>query len=184
MRIMSTVAISLFAVLFMTAAVQAADGEYILGPGDVVEVMVWKEENLTRDVLIRPDGMFSFPLIGEVQAVGRTIAEVQAEMQERMEEYVLEARIAVMLKEMNSRSIFIVGKVVKPGGFPMYRNIRVMEAIALAGGLTPYADDDILVVRESQSGQTVMPFDYSDVASGKNLEQNIVLSPGDTIIVR
>jgi len=169
--------------LLTATTVRAADENFVLGPGDVIEVNVWEEPTLSRDALIRPDGKFSFPLIGEVDAANRTVADIQKEMNKRIAAFIPEAPATVILKTMNSRSISIVGQVKAPGRFPLFAPVRVMEAMAMAGGLTPYADEDILILRDSNGQQTTLEFDYGKVASGKDVSQNILLHPGDTIVV-
>lgn len=157
--------------------------EFVLGPGDVLEVVIWEEPTLTRDVLVRPDGIFSFPLIGEIEASGRSIAEVQEEINAKISSFVSDAPATVLLKSLNSQSFSVVGKVNKPGQYPLFSPIRVIDAIAIAGGLTPFADDDIKIIRETAKGQQTHQFDYGKVIRGKELWQNILLQKGDTIVV-
>ena len=162
----------------------ASPGEFFLGPQDILEISVWKNEALTRQVVVRPDGKISFPLINDVQAAGRTVEELREVIREKIERYVPDAPVTVMVVELGSPVIYVVGKVAKPGLYLAGKPIRVMQALAMAGGTTRFADKgDILVLREEAGEQTVFKFDYEAVAQGENLSQNIVLKPNDTVVV-
>ncbi|KAF0233736.1 MAG: Polysaccharide export [Desulfovibrionaceae bacterium] len=170
----------------MTASAYAAepDVSYRPGPDDVLYVSVWKDEALTREVVVRPDGKISFPLIGDVAVQGRTISEVREEIQAKMNEFAPDAPVSIMVVKINSPKVFIVGKVLRPGVYLMSDKMSVMQALSLAGGFTPFsAKDDILVLREARGKLQSLPFDYDAVAKGKHLEQNIDLIAGDTIVV-
>ncbi|MEW5773566.1 MAG: polysaccharide biosynthesis/export family protein [Thermodesulfobacteriota bacterium] len=157
---------------------------FTLGPGDRLHISVWNEEALTQEVTVRPDGRISFPLIGDVQAAGREVEALRQELAGRLREYVPDAPVTVILAELGSARVYVVGKVAKPGMFPMPGELRVMQALALAGGLTPFADvSDIRILRTADGGRTAIPFDYDRVARGQNIAQDIVLEPGDTIVV-
>jgi polysaccharide export outer membrane protein len=172
----------IFAVLGQAIAGQPS--EYRLGPGDILEVSVWKEKELSRLVVIRPDGYISFPLAGEVLAAGRTVPEVQKEIAQKIEAYIPDTSVAVMLNQLRSRTIYVLGKVAKPGMFIMDGEMRVMQALALAGGLIRFADENyILILREEAEGLVSYQFDYEDVAKGENLQLNIPLRAGDTVVV-
>jgi polysaccharide export outer membrane protein len=157
---------------------------YRLQPGDVLHVSVWKEQDLQAEVLIRPDGGVSFPLAGDVVAAGRTVDQVRADMAERIQHYIPDAAVTVSLKTTTGYKVYVVGKVNRPGEFPLNRTIDVMQAISLAGGTTAFAKvDDIRIVRRSGERVTTLPFRYSQVARGKHLEQDIQLQSGDTVVV-
>jgi polysaccharide export outer membrane protein len=157
---------------------------FYLGPGDVLEISVWKDEALTKQVVVRPDGMVSFPLIGQIPAEGRTVEELQIEIQRRISRYVPDAPVTVLVAEIGSPKIYVVGKVNKPGVYIMGHFLRVMQALAMAGGTTTFADrDDIMIIREEKGRQIIMKFNYDRVASGRDLHKNITLKPGDTIVV-
>ena len=157
---------------------------FYLGPGDVLEISVWKDEALTKQVVVRPDGMISFPLIGQIPAEGRTVEELQREVQKRISRYVPDAPVTVLVAEIGSPKIYVVGKVNKPGVYIMGHFLRVMQALAMAGGTTTFADrDDIMIIREEKGRQIIMKFNYDRVASGRDLHKNITLKPGDTIVV-
>jgi len=158
--------------------------EYRLQPGDVLAVSVWKEPELTGDVLVRPDGGISLPLTGEIEAAGRTGEEVRAIISERLVKYIPSPAVAVSVKQALGNQIFVLGKVNRPGQFPMNRPMDVMQAISLAGGTTPFAAlNDIHVLRREGQHETAIKFRYADVERGHNLAQNIVLRSGDTVVV-
>lgn len=172
--------------LAMAVAAQAEDPaqDYQLGPGDVLEISVWDDENLHREVKVRPDGKISFPLLGDVQAAGRSVSELKQEMESRMQEYVPDAPITVILMELGHPRIYVVGKVEQPGPFMMDSKLSVIQALAMAGGLTKFAKKgDILILRGQGEEQEVLRFDYGDLEQGRNLEQNVQLQPGDTVVV-
>lgn len=177
-------ACTLFPAAAMAQETSTPYSGFKLGPGDEIHVAVWNDENLSRDLVVRPDGMVSFPLIGELAASGRTVEELRAEVKERITEYVPDSPVTVILTKLESTAVYVVGKVDSPGRFVLGGPTRVMQAIAMAGGLTAYADEEsILVLRESGGRMEAIPFDYAELAAGRNLEGDIVLRPGDTIVV-
>jgi len=161
-----------------------AISKFYLGPEDLLEISVWNDETLTKQVIVRPDGKISFPLIGDVLVQGRTVEEVRQEIENKVRPYVPDAPLTVMVIRVSSTKVYVVGKVVKPGVYIMSEPIRVMQALAMAGGITTFSDsDDILIIREENGQQKIIKFDYSRVADGKALEENIYLKPGDTVVV-
>jgi polysaccharide export outer membrane protein len=158
---------------------------YRLQPGDVVEISVWKEKELTRQTLVRPDGGLSFPLVGDLMVAGRTPPEVQQEIETRLGRFVPDATVTVSVMEIKGSEIFVVGKVNRPGAYKLDRSLDVMQALSLAGGTTEFAGlDSIKIIRRGVAGeQQVFDFSYSDVTRGRRLEQNIVLQSGDTLVV-
>lgn len=157
---------------------------YKLQPGDVLQVVVWKETDLQSEVLIRPDGGISFALAGDMQAAGRTTDELRGELETRVRKLVPGAVVTVAVKAANGNRVFVIGKVNRPGDFALNRPIDVLQAISLAGGVTPFASaDHISVLHRDGMRQTAVRFRYSQVAKGRNLEQNILLQSGDTVIV-
>jgi polysaccharide export outer membrane protein len=158
--------------------------EYRIGPEDVLEISVWKEEELQREVLVRPDGGISFPLAGDVQVEGKTPLEVEQDITTRVQKYIPEAVVTVSVKTVSGYTIFVNGKVKSPGKFVVGRYMDVMQAITLAGGLDTFADEDkIKVIRRQNGKQVVHQFAYNEVKKGKNLDQNIILQSGDVIVV-
>ncbi|WP_246534931.1 polysaccharide biosynthesis/export family protein [Methylomonas paludis] len=158
---------------------------YLLSPGDTLEITVWKEEGLQQQqYLISPDGTIIYPLIGTVLAAGKTITELKDNISSKLADYISEPSITVKLLGFQGNSIFVIGKVTRPGQFYTARKIDVLQALSLAGGLTVFADDNsISILRRVGNEVKVFPFDYSDVIKGNDLEQNILLEPGDTVTV-
>jgi len=157
--------------------------DYRIVPGDGLEISVWKEEGMSSKLLVRPDGGISFPLIGEMNAAGLTVSQLRAELVKRLGGLISEPDVTVSVTGSNQK-IYVLGKVNKPGDFPMFSRLSVMQALALAGGLTTFADrDDIKVLRQVGGRTETFHFDYDDVADGEELEQNILLMNGDTVVV-
>jgi polysaccharide export outer membrane protein len=172
-------------VLCIGQAAGAAEPDgYRLQPGDVVFVSVWKETDLQSEVLVRPDGGLSFPLAGEQVAAGRTVEELRRSIEDKLRKYIPDPVVTVTMRQIGGNRIYVVGKVNRPGEFPLSRPLDVMQSLALAGGATPYAGlNDIRILRRENGKQTAIPFRYEDVAGGRRLEQNIVLQSGDTVVV-
>lgn len=163
---------------------QAAQGNYRLHPGDSITISVWKELDLQRKVMIRPDGRFSFPLAGEVLAAGRTPDEVRLDIEGKLKKYIPEAVVTVIMEDFSGNRIYVIGQVNKPGMFIMNPQLTVLQALSLAGGSTPFAKlDDISVLRGSGAAQKSLPFRYNQVVEGKSLQQNIALESGDVVVV-
>ncbi len=157
---------------------------FVLGPEDILEISVWQDNNLTKQVVILPDGYISFPLIGDIHAAGKTIPELKQEIVKRLKEYIASPVVTVMVVKVNSYKIYIVGKVNKPGVYTLGRHIDVMQALALAGGTTPFADlSHIIILRKEKNKQIKINFNYQEVSEGKDLSQNILLRSGDVIVV-
>jgi len=167
-----------------TASAQGVSTDYKLHAGDKIQVSVWKELELQRIVIVRPDGRFSFPLAGEVQAAGRSADNVRVEIEGRLQKFIPEPVVTVTVEEVAGNRAFVVGQVNKPGMFVMNPQLNVLQALALAGGGTPFAKlDGIIILRGSGASQTALPFRYSQVTEGKSLGQNIMLESGDVIVV-
>jgi polysaccharide biosynthesis/export protein len=159
-------------------------GRFVLGPGDVLEISVWRDDALTREVAVRPDGNISFPLIGDVMASGKTVDELRLVIQDKLKSYVPDAPVSVLTRQINSTKVYVVGKVNQPGAYLMSHPLTVMQLLAMAGGLNAFADQSkILILRENGNKQEAMTFDYKRVAGGRELDLNIPLLPNDTIIV-
>ncbi len=157
---------------------------YKLQPGDLLQVVVWKETDLQSEVLIRPDGGISFPLAGDLQAAGLTTDELRERVQLRVRKLIPDAVVTVAVKAPNGNRVFVIGKVNRPGDFPLLRPTDVMQALSLAGGATPFASTDrIRVLHRDGVHQTSIRFRYSQVAKGRNLDQNVLLQSGDTVVV-
>ncbi|OQW33585.1 MAG: sugar transporter [Nitrospira sp. SG-bin1] len=164
--------------------VSMADPEYRLGPEDILLVSVWKDEQLTREVVVRPDGMFSFPLIGDIQAEDRTVEEIRGDIVKRLTKYIPNPNVSVAVTKVISYKVYVVGRVNKPGEYLIGHYTDVLQALSLAGGLTPFAaENDIKVMRRVRGAQRAIPFRYGDVRKGRDLEQNILLQRGDIVMV-
>ncbi|WP_245232249.1 polysaccharide biosynthesis/export family protein [Thiorhodococcus minor] len=162
-----------------------APESYRLRPGDIVAVSVWQEPGLEQLVLVRPDGGISFPLAGDLNAAGLTVRDLSAALKERLKKYISDPVVTVTLQEIPGNRIYVIGRVNKPGDFPLVtRGVTVMQALAMAGGLTPFADESkIKVLRKVAGTERSIPFDYKKVRRGQSLEQNIALQAGDVIVV-
>ncbi len=167
------------------ANAQATPGlEYRIGPEDVLHISVWKEEDLDRRVLVRPDGGVSFPLAGDIQVSGRTPVEVQDEIRSRLQRYVPDAEVTVSVDEISGYTVFVLGEVDEPGQFTLGRYVDVVQALTLAGGFTPYANSRRIQILRRQDGREVtFGFDFRDVSRGQDLKQNIILQSGDVVLV-
>jgi polysaccharide export outer membrane protein len=157
---------------------------FTLGPEDVLSISVWKDESLTKEVVIRPDGYFSFPLVGDVQAEGRTVEDIKVEIIKRLAKFVSNPPVSVAVMKVQSYKVYVIGKVNRPGEFMVGHLTDVMQALSLAGGLTPFAaENSIKVLRRSGDRQTVFDFAYGEVVKGKKLDQNIPLQRWDVVMV-
>lgn len=160
-------------------------GTYKVEPGDVLTVSVWKEEGLLQEVLVRPDGGISFPLAGNIQAQGKTLEQIESIISQRLADYIADPVVTVSAKQLFGNKVYVIGKVNKPGEYPINRPTDVMQGLAMAGGMTPFsAVNSIVILRRHADGQQeAFPFRYGDVEDGDDLDQNIVLQPGDVIVV-
>lgn len=162
-----------------------ADGGYQLRPGDVVAVSVWQEPGLEQLVLVRPDGGISFPLAGDLRAEGLTVDELAGSLKAKLTKFIPNPVVTVTLQEIPGNRIFVIGRVNKPGDFPIIsRDVTVMQALSMAGGLTPFAKDrEIRVLRQVNGKEQSYPFNYSKAMSGEGADQAIRLQPGDVVVV-
>lgn len=157
---------------------------YRIDIGDVLEINVWKEEELTRQVFVRLDGRISLPLVGDVTAAGMTPMELSKAIAVKLSEIMEEPSVSVLLTASNSRVYYMVGNINKPGPYPISTPINLLQAIAKAGGLGEWADkDEIIIVRRSSGKDEMLSFDYDKFIKGKDLAQNIMIQYGDTVIV-
>ncbi len=157
---------------------------YVIGPEDALDVSVWRDETLKAAVLVRPDGGISFPLAGDFIVAGMTAAQVRDELVKRLEKFIPEPVVTVTVVRVASVRIYVIGRVNKPGELPLGRNIDVLQALSIAGGLTPFAaEDDIRIIRKIDGKSVSLPFQYSRVRKGTDLSQNITLQSGDVLLV-
>lgn len=168
--------------IFASSTVYAA--EYTVGPGDDLEISVWQNDSLSREIVVPPDNMLSFPLIGDVNVANMTVAQIRATIKKKLTDYVPDASVTVILKKINSLKAYVIGQVKDPGVFDITLDTHVMQALSMAKGLTPFASaGDIHILRYVGKKIEKINFDYKEVLNGKNLEQDIVLHRGDVIVV-
>jgi polysaccharide biosynthesis/export protein len=168
-----------------STAAKAHNASYVIGNSDVLTVTVWKEPDVSRSVPVRPDGKISLPLVGEIQATGRTPLQLEEEIADKLQTYINKPDVTVIVQEINSEKFNILGRVIKPGSYPLSGSATVLDAIATAGGFQDFAKQkSIYILRSTPAGgQSRMTFNYKDVIKGKHPEQNIKLEPRDTIVV-
>lgn len=159
--------------------------DYRIGVEDILTVVFWKEKDLTAEVVVRPDGKISVPMLNDIQAVGLTPEQLATAVASAATKYIRDPGATVMVKEIRSRKVYVVGEVAKPGAFSIVNEMNVLQALAEAGGLLEHANKgDIVVVRQVGGAERRFTFNYNDVVRGRNTQQNIKLAPGDTILVR
>lgn len=168
-----------------TAAAKVDPNAYVLGAEDVVNISVWKEPDVTRTVSVRPDGMISLPLVGEVKAGGLTPLELQAQLKRGLAKFLDSPEVTVIVENAKSHRFNVVGEVVKPGSYDLNTTVTVLDALAAAGGLKDFAKSkQIYILRKNADGSDQrLPFNYKDVIKGKHSEQNVALAPHDTVVV-
>jgi len=166
-------------------AVKRVEDDYVIGPSDVLAINVWKDAELTRTVPVRPDGKITLPLIGELQVSGLTTLRVQDLVASRLKPYITDPEVTVIVEQVKSRTYSVLGKVAKPGSYGLEKPTTVLEAIAIAGGFLDFAKTGkIYVIRRGDAGSSeTLHFDYKKVIRGQNLDQNVALKSGDTIVV-
>lgn len=168
-----------------TAAAKVHDNTFVIGTGDVLSINVWKEADISRSIPVRSDGNISLPLVGEVQAAGRTPLKLEQDIAARLKSYISEPEVTVIVQQINSEKFNILGQVARPGSYPLANASTVLDAIAIAGGFRDFAKKkSIYVLRQNADGtQTRLPFNYKDVIKSQNPQQNVKLQPHDTIVV-
>jgi polysaccharide export outer membrane protein len=167
-----------------SAASASVPDDYVIGAEDVLAIQFWREPEMSGDVTVRPDGKITLPLIGEISAVGKKPDVLRDDVQKAAGRFLADANVSIIVKQVNSRKVFITGQVTHPGEFSLAGPKTVLQLIAQAGGLTEYADGDKITVMRVEQGQTrLFKFNYKDVSKGKSLQQNIELKPGDTVVV-
>jgi polysaccharide biosynthesis/export protein len=167
------------------SAAPPADAAYTVKPGDTLQISVWKEPDLQGPVLVRPDGAFSFPLAGQMDARNKTVQELQQELTNKLKKFISDPVVTVSIQEIKGNKVYVIGQVQKPGDFVVNPRVDVMQALSMAGGTTPFAAlGDIMILRRTDTGQQqALPFRYTEVVRGKNLDQNIMLQAGDVVVV-
>ena len=164
--------------------VMAQDPNYTVKPGDLLSISVWKEPDLQKETLVRPDGSFSFPLVGEVDAKGKTVADLNRTLSTRLTKFISDPVVTVSIQEVKGNKVYVLGQVNKPGEFIVNPSVNIMQALSMAGGMTPFAaTNDIIVLRGQGKQQNAMAFRYNDVVRGRSLDTNIELLSGDIVVV-
>ncbi|NNG01197.1 MAG: polysaccharide export protein [Desulfobacteraceae bacterium] len=170
--------------IFIIGNAKAQNYPYELGPGDIVEISVWKDESLSRTLIVPPDGVIAFPLIGDIKIKSMTIENLRSKVTQLLAAYIPDATVTVILVELKSLNAFVIGKVNKPGNYSITMDTTVIQLLSMAGGLNPFADENKIHIFRRINNKTIkIPFDYSQVLKGNNLEQNIVLKRGDVVVV-
>lgn len=158
--------------------------DYVIGPGDVLAILFWRDKELSYEVVVRPDGKISMPLLNDVHAAGLTPEQLRMKIDEEARKYISDPTAAVIVKGINSRKVYVAGQIGRPGEYPLLGPTTVLQLIALAGGPVEFSKSDkIMIVRMESGREVIYPFNYKEVIKGKRLRQNIQLKPGDTIIV-
>lgn len=179
------VGVSISAFAADSSVPEVAFEDYTIGPGDVLEISVWKEESLTKQISVLPDGKINYPLIGEVHAAGRTVAQLKKEIAERLVRFIPDPVLSVGVHQVNSLMVYVIGRVNHPGRFVLNGNINVLQALSMAGGLNSFANrGDIKIFRSLKDKSVIYSFDYDQVSAGRNLAQNIKLMRGDVVVAR
>ncbi len=158
---------------------------YLVQPGDILQISVWKEQDMQREVLVRPDGRFSFPLIGEVDVREKSVGQLQAELTQRIHQFIADPAVIISVKQVQGNRVFVIGQVNRPGDFAMNGRVDVVQALSMAGGMTAFAKaGSIRILRRDRDGeQQAIRFNFNDIEKGKGLAQNIILQSGDVVVV-
>jgi polysaccharide export outer membrane protein len=171
-------------ILILQGPALAQEAGYTVKPGDSLSISVWKEPDLQGEVLVTPDGAFAFPLVGQVDAKGKTVTELQKTITEQLTRFISDPVVTVSVRDIKGNKVFVIGQVNKPGEFIVNPSVDVMQALSMAGGTTAFASlNDIIILRRAAGKQEAMRFNYSDVARGRDLQQNIELRSGDIVVV-
>ena len=176
---------SVFLLLVIANAVAlAAESTYQIGPGDVLEISVWKDESLSRELVVPPDGVISFPLIGDLDVKYLTVTDVRKAVTKKLSEYVPDATVSVILLNLNSLKAYVIGKVHKPGQFAITMETSVMQILSMAGGINPFAAGSKILILQQINNKTIkIPFNHNQVMKGEYLQQNILIQRGDVVVV-
>jgi polysaccharide biosynthesis/export protein len=176
--------VMLLVLIILLPCKSLAQNIYTIGAGDLLEISVWRDESLSRVVVVPPDNIISFPLIGDINVTRMTVADLRSAVTKKLSEFIPDATVTVIVKEIHSLTAFVIGKVIKPGVYNIQLNTDVMQILSMAGGLNPYADGNkIRIMRRTGEKTIQMQFDYTEIVKGKKISQNIILKPGDVVVV-
>jgi polysaccharide export outer membrane protein len=158
--------------------------DYIIGTDDILTIIFWREKDLSQEVFVLPDGTITLPLLNDIKAAGLTVEQLRASITEAATKFVEDPTVTVIVKEINSRMVFVNGHVSKPGPYKLLGPTNVLQLLTMAGGVAEFADtENIVIIRTEGGKQAPIKFNYKDVRRGRNLQQNILLRPGDVVIV-
>lgn len=181
---MKKIIVFLFAMTICVSNVCSEEDSYVIGAGDQLSISVWKEEGLQKELVVNPDGYITFPLVGDIKASGINTKALTKLLVDKLNTYIPNPNVTVSVLQSTSNRIYVIGQVNKPGQFITSQYMDVLQALTMAGGLTPFADSDsIKILRRSERGKEIFEFDYDDVVSGEAMEMNIILKAGDTVVV-
>ena len=181
---MKKIIVLLIAMVVTVSNAHSEEVSYLIGPGDMLSISVWKEEGLQKEVLVKPDGNITFPLVGNIKAGGLSTEALTDLIVAKLKSYIPNPNVTVSVLQSASNRIYVIGQVNRPGQFVTSQYMDVLQALTLAGGLTPYADSgDIKILRRTDKGREIFEFDYDDVVSGERMDMNILLKAGDTVVV-
>ncbi len=171
-------------VVALAGACLAAGQAYVIGAGDMISISVWKDQSMSRQLVVLPDGFITFPLIGRLKAEGKTLDQLESEVTRKLGRYISKPVVTVEVLQVNSMQIYVIGKVNRPGRFALSDEVDVLQALAMAGGFNTFARrSKVRIFRKVEGKTTILPFDYDAVADGKRLEQNVYLQRGDVVVV-
>jgi len=170
--------------MVLAGAATAADQAYVIGAGDLISISVWKDQSMSRQLVVLPDGYITFPLIGRLKAEGKTLDRLESEVTRKLGRFISKPVVTVEVQQVNSMQIYVIGKVNRPGRFALSDEVDVLQALAMAGGFNTFARRSrVRIFRKVDGKTTILPFDYDSVADGKKLEQNVYLQRGDVVVV-
>jgi polysaccharide export outer membrane protein len=159
--------------------------DYVIGTDDILSIVFWRDADMTQEVTVRPDGNITLPLLGDIKAAGLKPSELRDQIAKTAGKFIEDPNVTVVVRQINSRNVFITGGVTRPGPYPVSGQMTVLQLITVAGGLTEFADAKNIRILRTENGQTTfLKFNYNEVQDGKKLEQNIVLKPGDSVMVK
>lgn len=185
MKLITCVCISIVMAIVLTAALVSAAEEYRIGPGDLIEISVWKNADLTRQRRVLPDGTMQLPLIGRISAAGKSVTVLKEEIADSLKRFIPDPELSVSVLQTGSMVIYVIGKVNHPGRFEISQDVDVLQALSMAGGLNPFAKEKEIGIFRKKDGKTdIFNFNYKEVSEGERLEQNVMLRRGDVIVVR
>ena len=176
--------LTLLLVVFVQPVCSQALDEYRINAGDILEISIWNEDNLQRELRVLPDGSISFPLAGTLSIAGKSVTTVRAELKQKLADFIADPEVNIAVKSVEGNVVYVIGQVKKPGQFIMYQPMDMMQMLSLAGGLTAFAkSNDIIILRRDDKGSEAIEFEYGELEEGDDLDKNHLLKSGDVIVV-